>query len=209
MDLKEDSHSILLEKLNIKDDYFNATKTFVRCEMIPKDGDVFNHSMDNWKLNVDQDIVPEWFFKEEVEKRFKENYLPEVFEKCFAVNDQSWKEYKDVKLYVKNSKVKTFRSSVEARDNSSVVARGNSSVVAWDNSSVEARGNSSVMARGNSSVVARGNSSVVAWDNSSVVIPYSTGIKIKGVYDYGTIKDLSGEPKIITASNFKIVKYSK
>ncbi|MCX8130915.1 MAG: hypothetical protein N3I35_12550 [Clostridia bacterium] len=264
-DLKEESHSQLLEKLGIKDDYLNATKSFVRCEIIPKDGDLFNHSMDNWKLNVDQDIVPDWFDKDEVEGNFKDRYLPEVFEKCFAIDEQSCKEYRDTKVYVKNSKIRVFNSSVVAcenssvvargnssveacgnssvvaRDNSSVVARenssveaygnssveayGNSSVVACENSSVVARGNSSVVARGNSSVVARenssveafgnssveafGNSSVVARDNSSVLIPYSTGINIKGVHDFATIKDLSGKPKIIIASDFDMEKFTK
>ena len=126
-DFKNYIHSNLLEKLGIRDDYLNASKTFVRCEMVPADGDLFNHAPKNWKLNVDQDITPDWFDVSEVEHRFK-RHLKEIFDKCFAVNDDTWKEYRDTRLFVKNSKVKTFNSSVEAYGNSSVKAYGNSSV---------------------------------------------------------------------------------
>ena len=55
-----DSHSEMLEELGIKDDYLHASKTFVRVELSPKNGDVFS-DIDTWELNVDQDIVPDWF----------------------------------------------------------------------------------------------------------------------------------------------------
>ena len=55
-----DSHSDMLEELGIKDDYLHASKTFVRVELSPKNGDVFS-DIDAWDLNVDQDIVPDWF----------------------------------------------------------------------------------------------------------------------------------------------------
>jgi hypothetical protein len=189
----------MLEELNIKDD--NEFPNFVRVEMVPKDRDVFNHNLENWILHVDQDFLPDWFDVEKVEKEMKIK-MEEVFEKCFAIDSQDWKEYRDTKIYVKNSKIRTFNSSVVARynssvvarynssvvarynssvvawDNSSVVAWDNSSVVAWDNSSVVARGNSSVEARDNSSVEARDNSSVVAWDNSSVVARGNSSVVI-------------------------------
>ena len=36
-----DSHSKMLEELGITDDYFNASKVFVRAELVPENGDVF------------------------------------------------------------------------------------------------------------------------------------------------------------------------
>lgn len=36
---ENDSHSDLLESLNIEDSYINATKMFVRAELIPKDNE--------------------------------------------------------------------------------------------------------------------------------------------------------------------------
>ena len=58
-----DSHTKMLEELGIEDDYLNASKTFVRVELSPKNGDVFS-DIDTWELNVDQDIIPDWFDKE-------------------------------------------------------------------------------------------------------------------------------------------------
>ena len=58
-----DSHTKMLEELGINDDYLNASKTFVRVELYPQNGDVFS-DIDTWGLNVDQDIIPDWFDKE-------------------------------------------------------------------------------------------------------------------------------------------------
>ena len=55
-----DSHTEMLKELGIKDDYLNASKTFVRVELSPADGDVFS-DIDTWELSVDQDIMPEWY----------------------------------------------------------------------------------------------------------------------------------------------------
>ena len=66
-----DSHTQMLEELGIKDDYFNASKTFVRVELSPTDGDVFS-DIDTWKLSVDQDITPEWYDED--------RYKPQVVE---------------------------------------------------------------------------------------------------------------------------------
>ena len=59
-----DSHSKMLEELGIEDDYLGASKTFVRAELSPKDGDAFT-PVDEWEFRVDQDIVPDWFSEEE------------------------------------------------------------------------------------------------------------------------------------------------
>ena len=66
-----DSHTEMLEELGIKDDYLNASKTFVRAELSPANGDVFS-DIDTWKLNVDQDITPEWYDED--------TYKPQVVE---------------------------------------------------------------------------------------------------------------------------------
>lgn len=55
-----DSHSDLLESLNIEDTHLNASKTFVRAELVPPNG---NKAVDvsKWKYIVDQDITPDWY----------------------------------------------------------------------------------------------------------------------------------------------------
>lgn len=66
-----DSHTEMLEELGIKDDYLNASKTFVRVELSPTDGDAFS-DIDTWELSVDQDITPEWYDED--------TYKPQVVE---------------------------------------------------------------------------------------------------------------------------------
>ena len=65
-----DSHSKMLEELKITDDYFNASKVFVRAELAPADGDVFS-DIDDWKFCVDQDITPEWFDEKDCAERMR------------------------------------------------------------------------------------------------------------------------------------------
>ena len=65
-----DSHSEMLEELKITDDYFNASKVFVRAELAPADGDVFS-DIDDWKFCVDQDITPEWFDEKDCAERMR------------------------------------------------------------------------------------------------------------------------------------------
>ena len=69
---EHDSHTKMLEELGIEDNYFTASKTFVRFELLPKDNDVFT-DIDDWRLNIDQDIVPDWY-NEEI-------YKPRVIER--------------------------------------------------------------------------------------------------------------------------------
>ena len=65
-----DSHSKMLEELGITDDYFNASKVFVRAELSPQNGDVFS-DIDGWKFSVDQDITPEWFDEKDCAERMR------------------------------------------------------------------------------------------------------------------------------------------
>lgn len=52
--LDHDDHGRLLRELKIKDNH--CSPNFVRVELLPEDGDIFNHSIKNWKLKVDQDF---------------------------------------------------------------------------------------------------------------------------------------------------------
>ena len=97
-----DSHTEMLEELGIKDDYLNASKTFVRVELSPANGDVFS-DIDTWKLNVDQDITPEWYDED--------TYKPQVVEAVKAwAKDHIHIDVDDLKIstgrnhYIKNCK---------------------------------------------------------------------------------------------------------
>ena len=67
-----DSHTDMLEELGIEDNYLTASKTFVRFELLPKDNDVFS-DIDDWELDIDQDIVPDWYDAETYKPRVIEN----------------------------------------------------------------------------------------------------------------------------------------
>lgn len=65
-----DSYNRMLEELGIEDNYINASKTFVRVELSPEDRDPFTN-IDEWKLNIDQDIKPDWFNADETKEKMK------------------------------------------------------------------------------------------------------------------------------------------
>ena len=76
-----ESHSDLLESLGIADTHMNASKTFVRAELIPNNNDKMSDVKD-WRYKVDQDIVPDWYEKdpERYEQDFRnvvEEYINE------------------------------------------------------------------------------------------------------------------------------------
>ena len=86
--LGNESHSSLLDDLGVKDNEFNASKKFVRAELIPPEKYVITSDISKWTYKVDQDIVPEWYsndpdryedeFRESVKdfmnKNFKEEF---------------------------------------------------------------------------------------------------------------------------------------
>ena len=96
-----ESHSDLLDSLNIEDNHMNASKTFVRAELIPKDG---NKTTDvkTWRYKVDQDIVPDWYEKdpERYEDEFRNavgKYMQGYFKNrgSVIICGYAWTEVKD------------------------------------------------------------------------------------------------------------------
>jgi len=72
-----ESHSDLLRSLGIEDTDFNASKKFLRVELIPKDN---NKATDvaEWRYNVDQDIKPDWYEKDP--ERYEQDFRDAVKE---------------------------------------------------------------------------------------------------------------------------------
>lgn len=78
-----ESHSDLLDSLNIEDTRENASRVFVRAELSPINN---NEASDVkiWRYKVDQDIVPDWYEKEpgRYEEKFREavrDYMSERY----------------------------------------------------------------------------------------------------------------------------------
>jgi len=80
--LDYDSHEDMLKELKLTDK--DDKPKFVRVEIVPIDGNIFNHDLKNWKLKVDQDYKPDWFSEKFAEKEMKEA-LQEVFKERFVV----------------------------------------------------------------------------------------------------------------------------
>lgn len=71
-----DSHSRILENLNVEDSTVNASKMFVRAELLPNGNETTN--VEKWKYKVDQDILPNWYEKDP--ERYEEEFRREVKE---------------------------------------------------------------------------------------------------------------------------------
>ena len=133
----EHSHTAILEEYGIENSRKNAETLFVRAELYPQNQDMFS-SIADWKFNVDQDIIPEWFVKEHEELRMREavkvyaqNYI-HVGKNCFELSSGlHWiKDCKNVSL-LGSAKVKQLISSQvgEMRGSSQVgMMRGSSQV---------------------------------------------------------------------------------
>ena len=94
-----ESHSNLLESLGIKDNHMNASKTFVRAELIPKDNNKMT-DIKEWRYKVDQDIVPDWYEKdpERYEKEFREaveKYMKDWKKKFKFICGHYWTSVQD------------------------------------------------------------------------------------------------------------------
>lgn len=81
----DESHSSLLEKLNVEDSEFNAAKKFVRAELTPPEDYIITSDISNWRYKVDQDIVPDWYSNdpEKYEQEFRD-YVRDFMRKNFA-----------------------------------------------------------------------------------------------------------------------------
>lgn len=91
-----ESHSDLLESLNIEDTTDNAYRVFVRAELTPPDG---NKALpiEKWKYKVDQDMVPSWY--EEDPKRYEQEFRDAVGDymkyKLNVICGYNWTAVKD------------------------------------------------------------------------------------------------------------------
>ena len=94
-----ESHSDLLESLGIEDTHMNASKTFVRAELLPKDNDKMS-DVKEWRYKVDQDIVPDWYEidPERYEQEFRDavtEYMEEWKKQFKYICGHHWTFVKD------------------------------------------------------------------------------------------------------------------
>ena len=140
-----DSHQDMLKELGIEDNETNAMKTFVRVELIPPEAtsnyfdDKYFTSLQaplsEWKLVVDQDILPDWWepaiyrpaIEEEVQKWLDKYVLINQEEKTIIGNG-----YKD-SYYLYNCKYISLIDTNSIMKNCSAIwCEGGNSIIAID-----------------------------------------------------------------------------
>ncbi len=121
---ENDSHSDLLESLGIEDSYINATKVFVRAELVPEDNEWWvspDEYPDKWNFVVDQDITPDWFNRAEFEKVFRETVY--AWWKEHVLIDQKINELNSGFYRLKRCEVKKLCNDVKVLLDSSQVGK--------------------------------------------------------------------------------------
>lgn len=127
-----DSHDKMLKELGIKDTRENAERLFVRVELSPVDGDVFS-PLCTWKMEIDQDVIPNWWVAEAEEPRVREAVAEWAKDHIFC--DTKNLNLNNGTYHLKNSTAKLWRNSTaKLRDNSTAKLRDNSTATLCDNS---------------------------------------------------------------------------
>ena len=140
-----DSHQDMLKELGIEDNEVNARKTFVRVELIPPEAasNYFNDKyftslqapLSEWKLTVDQDILPDWWepaiyrpaIEQEIQKWLDKYVLINQEEKTIVGNS-----YKD-RYYLYNCKhIFLIDTNSIMKNCSAIRCKGGNSIVAFD-----------------------------------------------------------------------------
>jgi hypothetical protein len=83
---------------------------FARVEITPKDGNIFNHKLGNWKIRIDEQITPMWWDKESEKLAFKK--LKEIFKTQFIIGGEYGELNRDVR-FLKDCTIKVLRSTVQ------------------------------------------------------------------------------------------------
>ena len=198
----DNSHSNLLDDLGIEDNYINASKTFVRAELIPVNDEWWRNPEEEpeaWMFNVDQDITPDWFDRVEHEKLFREA-VAEWWREHVIV-DRKIENLSSGYYKLKRCEVKRLLGDVIVYLDSSQVGEmsGSSRVgTMWDSSQVgEMWGSSQVgEMRGSSQVGEMWGSSQVGemWGSSQVGTMRGSSIA-RDFKDYPLVKIFVGDGK--------------
>lgn len=183
------SHQQMLEELGIEDDYLHASKTFVRVEFTPPDDvkslmEPLMEPLDRWTLEVDQDIVPEWWDEKADRQRVEE--AVEIWRKGHVftegkhiVKTGTVYAYGDAEVHVYNDATVTAfdRAVVKAYSNAKVYAFGKTTVETVSNAPVEAYDDATVKAYGIAKVRASDRAKVKAYSNAKVEANDSATVK--------------------------------
>lgn len=173
-----DSHDKMLQELGISDNFTNASKVFVRVELSPKDGNVFS-AVGDWKLKVDQDILPEWWNEAERLPQLKE--LVETWMRKHTISAGNREVTDGVWLATGSATVKAIDgATVRVYGSATVNAYNRATVTAYNSATVNAYGSVIVGACDSAIVTATGSATVNAIDSTIVTANGSATVKAIG-----------------------------
>ena len=171
---ENDSHSDLLNELNIEDTYANASRMFVRAELVPENNEWWT-DLDGWKYVVDQDVTPDWYdtdpgkYEEEFRQAVKAWWSEHV------LVDKKIDELSGGYYRLKRCEVKKLLNDVKVYLDSSTVG--------------EMCGDSTVGKMYDSSTVGK------MYDSSTVGMMYDSST-VGMMYDSSTARDFKNYPNI-------------
>ena len=178
-----DSHTALLEELNIEDSRTNAMTKFVRAELIPPNDEWWTNP-DTWKFHVDQDITPDWFNNDVCRYEAEFRDAVKTWWETHVFIDKKIDELSSGYYRIKRCEVKKLLKDVRVLcGNSTVqVMCGNSTVQEmYDNSTVQRMyDNSTVQRMYDNSTVQRmyGNSIARDLNNGIIHVSENTNLKV-------------------------------
>ena len=208
---ENDSHSDLLREMNIEDTYTNASRLFVRAELVPKNNEWWTDP-DEWKFVVDQDVTPDWYdtdpgkYEEEFRQAVKAWWGEHV------LVDKKIDELSSGYYRLKRCEVKKLLNDVKVYLDSSTVGEmhGSSTVGAmWDRSTVGAMwGRSTVGAMWDSSTVRKmhGSSTVRKMHDSSTVGEMHGSSTVRKMWDSSTVGKMYGSSTAMDFKNYPNIK---
>ena len=221
-----DSHQNMLKELGIEDNETNAMKTFVRVELIPPEAtpnyfdDKYFTSLQaplsEWKLVVDQDILPDWW-EPAIYRPAIEEKVQEWLNKYVLINQENktivGDGHKD-KYYLYNCKyISLIDTNSVMKNCSDIWCDGGNSILAFD-SKLSSGGtlDNQYYIYGSSALHARNETPVWAYDES-YVCSYVGNVYLR---DNATCEACGrtnviadGEPSVIAYDNAIVRAYGK
>ena len=180
---ENDSHSDLLRELNIEDTYTNASRMFVRAELVPENNEWWTDPAE-WMFVVDQDVTPDWYdtdpgkYEEEFRQAVKAWWGEHV------LVDKKIDELSSGYYRLKRCKVKKLLNDVKVYLDSSTVGE------MWDSSTVEKMWDSSTVKKMCDS------STVEKMLGSSTVEKMLGSSTVEKMCDSSTARDFKNYPNI-------------
>lgn len=223
-DIMLDNHEDIIDMYGLDDR--SMCPNFVRMQFTPNNGDLFNNDMDQWKLNIDQDFIPEWFNSFSA-RDLMINALLDIKCKHFIVDDGDVIGIDKKRLFIKNAKVTVTNASkvavhgksnvtingssyIKAYDNSTITCGEDCIVIADDNTIINACGNCTVRCHGKSEVVSTGNSRALIYAGSTISARYrAIGVIVEGNRSKVMIKEVSERAIVINQNTNEIIANTK